>query len=70
MRAAIIALVLIVAPLRVTLPGAPVSFPAGWLILAAEVLAAAATGWLAVRFARGFRSSPNPRTAFWPGGAP
>ncbi len=64
MKAALIALVLTVAtPLHITgvLAGLLVSFPAGWIILAAEVLTAGALVWLAVRVLRGFRSSPFPR---------
>ena len=64
MKAALIALVLtLAAPVRVTLLGSPVQFPAGWLILAAEVIAAAALAWLAVRGLRRFRSAPWPRLA-------
>ena len=66
MNAALVALVLtLAAPLRlsVTILGGPVQFPAGWLILGAEVLAAAALAWLAVRVLRRFRSSPFPRRA-------
>lgn len=65
MKAAPIALVLaVVSPLHVTaaLAGTSVSFPAGWLILGAEVMAAVASGWLAVRVLRRFRSSPWPRS--------
>ena len=61
MKAPPIALVrAVAAPLRlsVTILGGPVQFPAGWLILAAEVLVTAAAVWLAVRALRGFRSSP------------
>ena len=64
--AALLALVLTVAaPVRivVTVLGSPVSFPASWLILGAEVLAAAVLVRLAVRVLRGFRSSPFPRRA-------
>jgi hypothetical protein len=63
-KAALIALVLTVATpvhLAVSVAGFSVAFPAGWLILAAEVLAAAGLTWLAVRVLRGFRSSPYPR---------
>ncbi len=66
MKAALIALVLTVAtPVHITgaLAGSSVSFPAGWLILVAEVLVAGALTWLAVRVLRGFRSSPFPRRA-------
>jgi hypothetical protein len=71
-KAALIALVLtITAPLRlgVTVLGFPVSFPAGWLILAVEVLAVAALAWLAFRVLRRFRSSPWLRTTCSEGGA-
>ena len=66
MNAALVALMLtLTAPLRlsVTILGTPAQFPAGWLILGAEVLAAAALAWLAVRVLRRFRSSPFPRRA-------
>jgi hypothetical protein len=65
-KTAILALVLTtLAPSRITVAvfGCAVSVPAGVLILAAELLAAAGTAWLAVRCLRGFRSSPYPRTA-------
>ncbi len=58
MKAAILALVLTaVAPLHVSLAGlgAPGSFPAGWLVLAAEALAAAGVAGLVARKLRGFR---------------
>jgi hypothetical protein len=64
--AALLALVLtFAAPLRlsVTILGAPVQFPAGWLILGAEVAAAAVVACLAFRVLRRFRSSPFPRRA-------
>jgi hypothetical protein len=53
------------APSRITVAvfGCAVSVPAGVLILAAELIAAAGTAWLAVRCLRGFRSSPYPRAA-------
>ena len=66
MNAVLIALVLMItAPLRlgVTVLGFPVSLPAGWLILAVEVLAAAVLIWLAVRALRRFCSSPFLRRA-------
>ena len=66
MNAALLALVLAVAaPVRlsVTILGSPVQFPAGWLIIAVEVLVTAAAVRLAVRVLRGFRSSPYPRRA-------
>lgn len=72
MKAALIALVLtVVAPAHVTgaLAGVPVSFPAGWLIAAAEVATAAASAWLAIRGLRRFRSSPWLRTTCSEGGA-
>ena len=57
------ALVVALAPahVRFAVAGVPVSVPAAWLILAAEVLAAAVTIWLAVRVIRRFRSAPWPR---------
>ncbi len=64
MNAALIGLVLaVIAPVHVTgaLAGFPVSFPAGWIILTAEVLVAGALSCLAIRVLRGFRSSPFPR---------
>jgi hypothetical protein len=67
-NAALVALVLaITAPLRlgVTVLGFPVLLPAGWLVLGAEVLAAAVLTWLAVRALRRLRSSPFPRRAVW-----
>ena len=56
---------MITAPVRLSVAvlGSPVQFPAGWLILAAEVVAAAVSARLAVRVLRGFRSSPFPRRA-------
>jgi hypothetical protein len=69
--AALLALVLtMTVPLRigVTVLGSPVQFPAGWLILVAEVLAAAVLMRMAVRALRRFRSSPWPRAALsWQG---
>jgi hypothetical protein len=65
-KAALIALVLaVLAPVHITavLAGASVSFPAGWLILGAEVLASAGLAWLAIRVLRRFRSAPWPRSA-------
>ena len=55
----------VAAPVRLSVAvlGSPVQFPAGWLILAAEVLAAAVSVQLAVRVLRGFRSSPFLRRA-------
>ena len=73
MRPALVVLVLTaIAPVHITgaFAGAHISFPAGWLILAAEVLAAGSLTWLVVRILRRFRSSPYLRAAFCPGGAP
>ena len=73
MRPALVALVFtVITPVHITdaFAGAHVSFPAGWLILAAEVLAAGGLTWLAVRILRGFRSSPWLRPAFAWRGAP
>ena len=70
MKTAILALVLTTAaPSHVTFAslGLTASLPVGGLILAAEVLAATATGWLAVRALGRFRSSPYPRPRpAWP----
>jgi hypothetical protein len=59
MKALIAVLVFALAPAHVRFAG--VSVPVAWLILAAEVLAAAVTIWLAVRVIRRFRSAPWPR---------
>lgn len=68
MKLAILALVLAtVAPVHVTL--GPVSLPVAWFLAVAEVLAAAASTWLAIRLIRRFRSSPRLRLAWIPGGA-
>jgi hypothetical protein len=60
MKALLTALIVALAPahIRFAVAGVPVSVSAGWLILAAEVLAAAVTAWLAVRVIRRFRSAP------------
>jgi hypothetical protein len=60
MRALIAVLVVALAPahLRFAVLGVPVLVPAAALILAAEILAAVVTGWLAVRVIRRFRSAP------------
>ena len=60
MKALIALLVVALAPahVRFAVVGIPVSVPAVWLILAAEILAAAAGLWLAVRVIRRFRSAP------------
>jgi hypothetical protein len=60
MKALIAVLVVALAPahLRFAVLGVPVSVPAAALILAAEILAAVVTGWLAVRVIRRFRSAP------------
>jgi hypothetical protein len=62
-KALIAALIVALAPahIRFAIAGVPVSVSAGWIILAAEGLAAAVTIWLAVRVMRRFRSSPWPR---------
>jgi hypothetical protein len=73
MKTALLALVLtVITPVHITgaFAGAHVSFPARWLILAAEGLAAGALTWLGVRILRRFRSSPWPRPAFAWRGAP
>jgi hypothetical protein len=51
------------AHVRFAVAGVPVSVPAAWLILAAEVLAAAVTTWLVVRAVGRFRSAPWMRPA-------
>ena len=60
MKALLVALVVTLAPahIRFAVLGFRVSVPAVWLILAAEVLAAAVTIWLAIRVIRRFRSAP------------
>lgn len=60
---ALLALIIALAPahVRFAVAGVPVSVSAGWLILAAEVLAAAVIAWLAVRAIRRFLSAPWPR---------
>ena len=60
MKALLAVLIVALAPahLRFAIAGVPVSVSAAWLILAAEVLAAAVTAWLAVRAIRRFRSAP------------
>ena len=67
MKALLAALVVALAPahIRFAVAGFPVSVPAAWLILPAEVLAAAVTAWLAVRAVRRFRSAPWMRPG-WP----
>jgi hypothetical protein len=64
-KALLAVLIVALAPahIRFAVAGVPVSVPAGWLILAAEVLAAAVTAWLAVRAIRRFRSAPWLRPA-------
>jgi hypothetical protein len=63
-KALLAALIVALAPvhIRFAVAGVPVSVSAAWLILAAEVLAAAVTAWLVVRVIRRFRSSPWPRS--------
>ncbi len=60
MKALLVVLLVAIAPahLRFAILGIPVSIPAAWLILAAELLAAAVTAWLVVRMVRSFRSTP------------
>ena len=64
MKAALIALLLAVVPshVRIAVFGIPVSVPAGWLILAAEIVTSALLAWLAFRAVRRFRSAPWVRT--------
>jgi hypothetical protein len=59
-KALIAVLVVALAPahVRFAVLGVPVSVPAAALILAAEILAAVVTGWLAVGVIRRFRSAP------------
>ena len=63
MKAFPAALVVALAPahVRFAVLGVPVSVSAAWLILAAEILAAAVTIWLAVRVIRRSRVAPWPR---------
>jgi hypothetical protein len=69
-KALLVALAVAVAPahVRFAVAGVPVSVPAAWLILAAEILTAAVTVWLAVRVIRRFRSAPwmRPTAGGWP----
>ena len=60
MKALLAVLLVAIAPahLRFAILGIPVSIPAAWLILAAEILTAAVTAWLVVRAIRRFRSAP------------
>ena len=60
MKAILAVLIVALAPahIRFAVAGVPVSLSALWLILAAEVLAATVTTWLAVRVIRRFRSRP------------
>jgi hypothetical protein len=60
MKALLAILIAALAPahIRFAVAGVPVSVPAAWLILAAELLAAAVTAWLVVRAIRRFRSAP------------
>jgi len=59
-KALIAALIVALAPVHVrfAVAGVPVSVPAAWLLIAAEVLAAAVTAWLVMREIRRFRSAP------------
>jgi hypothetical protein len=73
MKTALLALVLtVITPVHITgaFAGAHVSFPARWLILAAEGLAAGALTGLGVRILRRSRTAPRPRPAFAWRGAP
>ena len=60
MKVLLVGLLVAIAPahLRFAILGIPVSIPAAWLILTAELLAAVVTAWLVVRMARSFRSTP------------
>jgi hypothetical protein len=60
---AVLLVALAPAHIRFAVAGVHVSVPAAWLILAAEILAAAVTTWLAVRVIRRFRSAPWLRLA-------
>jgi hypothetical protein len=64
-KALLAVLIVALAPahIRFAVAGVPVSVSAAWLILAAEVLAAAVIAWLAVRVIRRFRSAPWLRPA-------
>ena len=66
MKALIAVLVVALAPVHVHLavPGVSVSVPAAALILTAEILAAAAGLWLAVRVIRRYRSRRWPRLLY------
>jgi hypothetical protein len=70
MKALLVALVVTLAPvhIRFAIAGIPASVPAAWLILAAEILTAVVTAWLAVRMIRRFRSAPWPRPVATSGG--
>ena len=68
MKALLAVLIVALAPVHVRFAGVPVSVPAAWLILAAEVLAVVVIAWLADRVIRRFRSSPCMRPIA--GGAP
>jgi hypothetical protein len=63
-KALISVLIVALAPahIRFAVAGVPVSLSAGWLILAAEVLAVVVTAWLVVRAIRRFRSASWLRT--------
>lgn len=69
MKAAIVALLLAIAPahIRFAVLGIPVSVPVTWLVIAAEAVAVTGTAYLAARAIRRFRSSPWPRLAYAPG---
>jgi hypothetical protein len=69
-KALLAVLVVALAPahVRFAVAGVPVSVSAGWLILAAEGIAAVVIAWLAVRVIRRFRSAPwlRPTAGGWP----
>jgi hypothetical protein len=69
-KALLAVLIVALAPahIRFAVADVPVSVSAAWLILAAEVLAAAVIGWLAARVIRRFRSAPwlRPAAGGWP----
>ncbi len=66
MKALLAALIAALAPVhaRFAVLGVPVSVSAAWLILGAEVLAAAVIAFLAGRAIRRFRSAPWMRPVF------
>jgi hypothetical protein len=60
MKALIAVLIVALAPahVRFAVAGVPVSFSAGWLILAAEVLVTVVLAVIVIRVIRRFRSAP------------